>query len=133
MMVCCAQSTMVSRTAAVVTDAILPFSTSKFCLSGHPRSSSSNTTVSCVDNKIVKFPLITKPYKLMAYNSTKLIVGGIEACGLEFHIQNSGACTYCPSQVGSSCPPGKETVLLPGTGMVGCLSRLKSIRTYILA
>ncbi|TID23786.1 carbohydrate-binding module family 52 protein [Venturia nashicola] len=77
----------------------------------------SSIFANCVDNKIVNFQPITKPFKLLAYNPTKLIVGSVEACGQEFHIKEGGACTYCPTQVGSSCPPGKETVLLPGAGM----------------
>jgi hypothetical protein len=61
---------------------------------------------------------MTKPFKLLAFNPEKLVVGSIEACGQSFHIKEGGACAYCPSQVGNSCPPDKETVLLPGAGMV---------------
>lgn len=116
-----AQSTRASLTAVAVTAATLPSSLSTLPLSCYDQLLSpelTNSVASCVDNKIVNFQPLTKPFKLLAYNPSKLIVGSVEACGQEFHIKEGGACTYCPDQVGGFCPPGKETVLLPGAGMV---------------
>jgi hypothetical protein len=45
----------------------------------------------------------------------------IQACGRHFYLQDGPACTYCPEQVvkiAGSCPSGKDTVLVGGTGLV---------------
>ena len=73
---------------------------------------------SCSNGELLEIPVATGPFELVAINLRNLAYVKVKACSNRFWLMEGDACSLCPEQVGDSCPPGKDTVLLPGRNMV---------------
>ncbi|KAH8879924.1 carbohydrate-binding module family 52 protein [Thozetella sp. PMI_491] len=72
----------------------------------------------CTNNAVTLLPAVASntPFTLTAWNPTLPIHGApVTAAGLRLVINGTTA-SYCPSQVGSACPPGTITALVASGG-----------------
>lgn len=72
----------------------------------------------CVGNVLAELPAVGQgtPFTLTASNPALPVDGRpVTACGQHWSIDGQ-TCSYCPDQVGSSCPAGNATVIVASEG-----------------
>lgn len=91
--------------------------------------SQANHTRSCENGNLTEILSISGPFELEAVNLIKPLTVKLRACGHNFWLKekDEDSCTLCPEKVRQQggCPPGKDTVFLPGRNMVSNRSRTR--------